>query len=89
MLVPRPGMLRESQPERWDLRTPGGLGGATQAAAVRLRLRAGHLGAVVPKGAAPGAWRAGSGYPRGEDRRHAGLAGRRLIDRSFFKRTVF
>lgn len=89
MLVPRPGMLRESQPERWDPRSPGGLGGATQAAAVRLRLRAWHLGAAVPKGAAPGARRAGSGYPRGEDRRHAGLTGRRLIDRTFFKRTVF
>lgn len=76
MLVSRPGMLRESQRERWDPGTPGGLGGATQAAAVRLRLRAGHLGVPVPKGAAPGALRAGSGYPRGEDGRYAGLTGR-------------
>lgn len=100
MLEPRPGMLRESQPECRDPRTPGGLGGATQAAAVRLRLCAGHLGAAVPKGAAPRvrpgrrarARRAGSGYPRGEDARNAGpevLTGRRLTDRTFVKRTFF
>lgn len=100
MLEPLPWMLREPQPERRDLRTPGGLGGATQAAAVRLRLCAGHLGAAVPKGAAPRARpgrrararRAGSGYPRGEDGRHAGpevLTGRGLTDRTFVKRNLF
>lgn len=81
-------MLRDRSLERWDPRTPGGLGGATQAAAVQLRPRAQHLGAAVPKGAEPGAGgRAVS--PRGEDGRYAGLTGRRLTDRPFFKRTFF
>lgn len=90
-------MLRESQPELRDPRTPGGLGrrhpGGCSPAPPSRRApgspgakRGCARGAAEAEGQVP---EAGRGYPLGEDGHHAGLAGQRLTDRTFFNRTLF